>query len=127
LLGEHEKGLADRSMAIGLAPGYALAWEARGNAYYMLGPYPEALADLEEAQKLDPHNQETVKLAAVVKEKADEIAARQKMDQVAVQPQALPPPAAEHAGTAGGVRACSRAVADPPAHRRRSHSPRARP
>jgi tetratricopeptide (TPR) repeat protein len=59
LLGQHEKGLQDRTTAIGLDPNSALAYMARGNALYLLGRYDEALSDLKRAVQLDPSNAET--------------------------------------------------------------------
>jgi len=42
-----------------LDPTNAVPWTARGDAYFLLGRWDEALADLEQATKLDPANTET--------------------------------------------------------------------
>ena len=82
-LGEHEKGLADRTTAIGLDPGSPLGWTARGNAYYLLGRYDEALADLLHAQKLDPNNADTRELAAKAQAMVDELVSRARAKEAA--------------------------------------------
>ena len=51
-----------------------MPWTARGDAYFLLGRWDEALADLEQATKLDPSNKET---AAV---EDDREAARGRVD-----------------------------------------------
>jgi tetratricopeptide (TPR) repeat protein len=83
LLGEHEKGLADRTRAIGLSPGYALAWAARGNAYMILQRYDSALADLTEAERLEPNNPDTRRVRELAQAKVDEIVAHAKAKELA--------------------------------------------
>ena len=51
-------------MAISLDPTAALGWNARGNAYFLLGRFDEALADLKQALLLEPANAETKYLLA---------------------------------------------------------------
>lgn len=67
-LGLHERGLADRSMAIKLKPNWAEAWFARGTAYFLLGDYVEALADLDQALRIKPEFVE----ASAVRERAQQ-------------------------------------------------------
>jgi tetratricopeptide (TPR) repeat protein len=57
-VGEHEKGLEDRSEAIRLKPEMPEAWCARGSAFYLLGRYREAVEDLHHAVRLKPDYQE---------------------------------------------------------------------
>jgi tetratricopeptide (TPR) repeat protein len=72
LLGQHDKGLEDRTRAIGLAPSSPLGWTARGDAYFLLERWDEALADLDQAVKLDPNNAETRQLRALAQSHVDE-------------------------------------------------------
>ncbi|HXA52784.1 MAG TPA: tetratricopeptide repeat protein, partial [Candidatus Acidoferrum sp.] len=81
LLGQHEKGLADRTIAIRLNPSSAVAWTARGDAYFLLGRWDEALADLEQATRLDPANKETAQLKAVAKQHVDDTIAEAKANE----------------------------------------------
>jgi hypothetical protein len=52
--GKYREAVAELSQAIGQKPDYALAYNARGYAYYQLRQYPSALADLDEAIRLNP-------------------------------------------------------------------------
>ena len=51
--------MQDRTTAIALDPNSALAYVARGNAFYLLGRYDEAVADLRRAEELDPADTQT--------------------------------------------------------------------
>ena len=53
-MGQHDRGLADRTEAIRLNPDLAEAWCARGSAYYLLGKYEFAVVDLRQALRLQP-------------------------------------------------------------------------
>ena len=57
-LGWHDRGIADRTEAIRLAPKMAEAWCARGSAYFLLGDYKHAAQDLGEALRLKPDYEE---------------------------------------------------------------------
>jgi len=72
LLGQHDKGLEDRTRAIGLSPTSPLGWTARGDAYFLMERWDEALADLDQAVKLDPKNAETRKLRDLAQSHVDE-------------------------------------------------------
>jgi tetratricopeptide (TPR) repeat protein len=54
----------------------ALAWTARGNAYFLLGRFDDALGDLKRAVQLDPKNADLQALAAQAQAKVDEIVAK---------------------------------------------------
>src|SRR5262249_44565006 len=58
LMGQHEKGLADRTEAIRLNPRSADGWFARGSAYFLLGDLQKAVAGLRGAARLNPQNTE---------------------------------------------------------------------
>ncbi|MEO8097053.1 MAG: tetratricopeptide repeat protein [Acidobacteriota bacterium] len=53
--GKAAEGILAYDKAIQLQPGMALAWNARGFAYYMTKDYPKAIRDLSEAIRLDPN------------------------------------------------------------------------
>src|SRR5262249_30315047 len=72
LLGEHDRGLADRTLAISIDPNFAVAYIARGNAYFLLNRWDEALADLSKGLSLDPNNADAQRLAVQAKAKVDE-------------------------------------------------------
>ena len=74
---------ADRTRAIGLSPGYALAWAARGNAYLILGRFDEALADLTQAEKLEPNNEDTKRVRELAQKKVDEMVQQAKVVELA--------------------------------------------
>lgn len=52
--GKYREAVTELSQAIGEKPDYALAYNARGYAYYLMRQYPSALADLDEAIRLNP-------------------------------------------------------------------------
>ena len=62
-----------RSISI---PSSSLAWAARGNAYFLLGRYDEALADLKKASWYDPKNPDILQLIEKTQAKVDEIVAK---------------------------------------------------
>jgi tetratricopeptide (TPR) repeat protein len=72
LLGQHDKGIEDRTRAIGLSPSSPLGWTARGYAYFLLERWDEALSDLDQAVKLDPKNAETKRLREEAQTHLDE-------------------------------------------------------
>jgi tetratricopeptide (TPR) repeat protein len=72
LLGQHDKGIEDRTRAIGLSPSAPLGWTARGYAYFLLERWDEALSDLDQATKLDPKNAEVKRLREEAQAHVDE-------------------------------------------------------
>ena len=54
------------------------AWRARGSAFLMLARYDEALADLKQAQNLEPANAEVQQLVAQAQGKVNEIVQNQR-------------------------------------------------
>jgi tetratricopeptide (TPR) repeat protein len=54
--GDWESYLAEVGQALEFAPGYAEAYNHRGNAYLELGHYDEALSDYDQALKLKPRS-----------------------------------------------------------------------
>jgi tetratricopeptide (TPR) repeat protein len=58
-------------MAVTLDANSAQAWEARGDAYFLLGRFQEALADLEKARQLEPENKEVAALADQARAKVE--------------------------------------------------------
>ena len=89
----HEKGLADRTKAIQLDPELPEAWYARGSAYYLMGDYAKARADMQEALRLRPSYEE----AADVLKKAEEKLAEASVPQPT--PSAVTPAATKEALT----------------------------
>jgi cytochrome c556 len=53
-LRQHERAIADFSMAIQIKPQYAAAYNNRGNAYYALDQYQQAEADFNQSLQLNP-------------------------------------------------------------------------
>jgi cytochrome c556 len=53
-LGQHERAIADFSMAIQIKPQYAAAYNNRGNAHYALDQYQQAEADFNQSLQLNP-------------------------------------------------------------------------
>lgn len=49
---QYDRALADFTKALAIDPAYALAYESRAIAYYHLGDYARAWADVERAQAL---------------------------------------------------------------------------
>jgi hypothetical protein len=68
--GRYQEALAELSEAIRLAPDYALAYNARGFAWYMLRNFTSALADLDRAIKLNPNYANAYRNRAVVRKAA---------------------------------------------------------
>src|SRR5262249_54847549 len=58
-------------------------------AYYMLGRYDEALGDLQQAQKLDPTNEDVRKLASAAQAKVDERIALARAKETAPETESL--------------------------------------
>ncbi len=99
-LGQHEKGLADRTKAIEMNPNMPDAWYARGSAYYLLGRYREAASDLSRALELQPDFPEAKNVFEKVKDKVvaqvvgEDRAKRAEVAVGAVEPVASPSKAA---------------------------------
>ena len=52
--GEYDLAIKDYSEAIRLQPGYAAAWNGRGDVYYFKSDYDQAIKDYSEAIRLKP-------------------------------------------------------------------------
>jgi tetratricopeptide (TPR) repeat protein len=91
-LGEHDKGLADRSKAIELDPQLPEAWFARGSAYYLLGDYAKAQSDIAQALRLRPEYKEAAEVFARAQKHLEESKqAEAKNTAPALAPQGAPP------------------------------------
>jgi tetratricopeptide (TPR) repeat protein len=89
--------LADRTLAVSLAPDSAIAWSARGNALFLLDRFAEALPDLRKALALDPQNTELATLIAKAEEHLKPptpTAARSPKRRLRQRPARIAPPAA---------------------------------
>jgi tetratricopeptide (TPR) repeat protein len=102
MMGQHEKGIADRTEAIRLSPLLADAWYARGSAYFLMGDFAKAVVDLKEAARLNPSDIRVAgvlaKAEAKLREAAQPVAATPAPAAAAAAPppvQAQAPPAAK--------------------------------
>jgi len=85
-----------------LNPNLPVTWTARGDAYFLLGRWDEALADLEQATRLDPSNKETQQLKTLAKSHVDDKIAEAKVKEAMPEtnhvalptPERVPEPAA---------------------------------
>ena len=53
---EHKKAIETLDRIIDYKPGFAEAWNKRGDAYYHLGQYDQALADYQQTIRLNPYH-----------------------------------------------------------------------
>src|SRR4029077_14269957 len=90
----------DRTHAIGLSPGYGLAWAARGNAYFIMGRWDDALSALTQAARVEPNNEETHRLREMAQTQVDEIVADAKAKEKAPETVKVELPGGEAAATA---------------------------
>jgi tetratricopeptide (TPR) repeat protein len=71
----YREAIEELSLAIAADPTFALAYNARGFAYYLLREYPRALADFDKAIELNPgyknalDNREAARRATGLKER----------------------------------------------------------
>ena len=82
-LGQHDRGLADRTEAIRLNPDLAEAWCARGSAYYLLGKYEFAVVDLKQALRLQPAYKEASDVLKLTEERIAHLSAEDRAKQAA--------------------------------------------
>jgi tetratricopeptide (TPR) repeat protein len=94
-----------------LDPASPLGWTARGNAYFLLGRYDEALSDLLHAQRLDPDNADTRELAAKAQAMVDELVSRARATEVAPETGTVVLPGAPEPAPKPEARAARKAAA----------------
>jgi tetratricopeptide (TPR) repeat protein len=92
-MGDHEKAFADNTMAISLDPNSAVGWLARGNAYYLLGRFDEALADLKRSVAIDATDQQAQQLLDLAQAKVKETVDRQRVTETTPDTVAITLPA----------------------------------
>jgi len=75
--GRYQRAIAELTEAIRLSPDYALAYNARGFAYYQMHDFSRAIDDLDKAIELNPHYVNAYQNRGVVKKAAGDLSGAQ--------------------------------------------------
>jgi putative GTP pyrophosphokinase len=66
---QYSNAIDDYTLSLSINPYQPFCLFRRGQAYYHIGDYPQALSDCENSLALEPSNKSTVKFKALVMDK----------------------------------------------------------